>query len=270
MSVVALESVPWSNRRWFWTILLVLTAHFLLVGWLSGQKKSALPLPRVETQIRLGSDALAQDRVSGLAPVSDPTLFALANPHGFSGEAWLKMQPFPYETTNRLESPRWLPPAADGLGADFARFVETNLSVTFHLAEKHPPLFFEVREPALPSRLQVALVIEGDLARRRLIGAPELPAADPGTIPTNCVINVKITPDGYSFSPPVVLTSSGSANFDKKASDFAKAARFNPVGAAGATNLFPSATLTFGNLVFQWSLAPGPETNRPPAKPPAL
>lgn len=269
MSEVAVEAVSWSNRRWFWTIFLVLTAHFLVVGWLSGQKRAELPSPRVATQIWLGSDAIAQDHVRGLAPVSDPTVFALANAHGFSGEAWLKMQPFPYETTNRLEPPRWLPPASTRLGADFVRFVETNVSVTFHLAEKLPPIFFQVREPVWPARLQVSLVIEGDLARRRLIAAPDLPEADPGAIPTNCVINVKITPDGYSFSPPVVLTSSGSANFDKRASDFAKAARFNPVGTINATNLFQPDGLTLGNLVFKWSLAPGKESNRPPAKLPA-
>lgn len=201
--------------------------------------------------------------------MSDPTVFALANAHGFSGEAWLKMQPFPYETTNRLEPPRWLPPASIRLGTDFIRFVETNLSVTFHLAEKPPPLFFPVPEPVWPARLQVSLIIEGDLARRRLITAPDLPEAEPGPIPTNnCVINVKITSDGYSFSPPVVLTASGSANFDKKASDFAKAVRFNPVGTTNATDPLQADGLTFGNLVFKWSLAPGNESNRPPTKPP--
>ena len=73
---------------------------------------------------------------------------------------------------------------------------------------------------------------------------------------------------GFTFSPPVVLSSSGSKTADQRALDLAKAARFKPVARPGPASPGRPPALTWGKLIFQWHTVELSATNSPAAKSP--
>src|ERR1019366_10279282 len=66
------------------------------------------------------------DSSSELTALDDPALFALPHANDFVSAVWLKMPDVKQPSFRWTETPRWLPLAAENLGATFARFMDTN------------------------------------------------------------------------------------------------------------------------------------------------
>jgi TonB family protein len=265
--MIPVENILWPSRRWFWTIFFVLVGHVGLVLWLSERAGSLGTPPSNAARLRFISDPILAERFVEMTPVGDPTLFAKINPRGYSGSAWLKMPVLEYELTNRIEAPRGLALNGENLAIDVSRFVQTNFTRVFASAERPPPLL-ALAFPRRPIKvIQPDLRIEGELAERRLISTNSLPQAEPNAILSSCKIEVIVNPAGHTVSF-IKLASSGSANADKNALNFAKAARFEPLGPQGAPGSSSHHTqFTSGRLVFQWLSIEALTTNGAAAKP---
>jgi hypothetical protein len=201
----------------------------------------------------------------GLA-LEDPTLFVLPHHHSFSGQAWLAIPTREFSPPAWSEPVQYLPLPAEALGAEFARFVQTNPAPPFATIvmldpELRSPDLVAAEPPSGPSTLRV----EGDLARRRLRLAPRLPSWSYPDLLTNSVVQVVVDAPGNPVSAVLLPPGSGLKDADLFALDFARSARFGPEPAAAAGN--HSAGLTFGILVFHWQTLAMPATNSPPATP---
>ena len=254
MSGPVTETALWSNRRWFLTILLVFVAQAAAVFYLTG------PAPRRPAhappagRIRLISGS-TYETLRGTGSLADPTLFALAHPKGFSGDAWLQPSGFPYQLTNQIAPPLWLPADSANLAEEFRSLMQTNVIPASLLATKPPLIHSSLKSSPPRAVLRPKLRIEGEPALRRLLTSANLPEADPAKILTNCVISVMVGDDGEILSA-FSQTSSGSMETDREALSYAFAARFAPVAGGDRADSARPLNAVFGQLVFEWVLAP--------------
>jgi hypothetical protein len=267
MSLASADPVPWSNRQWWWIVALLFAVHLFLAFYLA--KRTTIEAPsRARTVIRLLNPETLDPSSAQLLALRDPTIFALVHPRGFSGAAWLRIVPFPYQITNRTEPPRWLTPDVPQLANDFVQFVRTNVTLPLLEAEKPLPILSKVEIPNPITWIHPVLRIEGDLAGRRLISTNALPPPQPNVILTNCVIRVLVDARGRTLSH-ALLAGSGSQGADENAMNFAKAARFEPLARSltDETPLASAGSAAFGTLVFQWVGTHEASTNIPSPKP---
>jgi hypothetical protein len=223
---------------------------------------AAAPTQTVTTAptFRLG-DAHSQ----ALAAVEDPTLFVLPHAQSFPEESWMKADEQPFEPKVWNEPLRWLKLSPEKLGAAFVAFVqslptlpEENISLPeATLTYPNLPL---VRTVEAQSQLR----IEGELASRRLLNHPALPAqVNAGAAPlTSSVVQLLVDPQGNVLSALLLDSGSGSADADEDALNIAKALRFESVAPAGPERAAaPRSRLTLGSAIFEWQSVP--PTNGP-------
>lgn len=244
------EAVPWSKRRWFWTVLGILAVHVAFIWSFSEPQHSVASRPFSVSAVRLLNKQI--EPATEWFELNDPALFALTSPKGFSGTAWLKMEPFPYRLTNKIEPNYWLAGDSIPLAKSASGLIEIGRANKLLGAEKPSPAVWAVQVPAKPSVVRPSLRLEGDLSARFLVSTNPLPEADADAVLANCVISVTVNGGGDVISH-VPVSSSGSPPIDVKAMRFAKAARFAPLEDAGG--------LTIGNFVFQWTAVTLTETN---------
>jgi hypothetical protein len=233
----------WSRRRWLTLIALVFAAQ---VGFIFALGERHFAPPRTVAHVPALMLADNSDELIGL---DNPTLFALPNADDFKPDFHLVTPPSPFRWT---ESPQWLPPATEGLGAIFTRFMQTNRFAAPVLDFKPQP---ELSEPTLPVESAPApdstLQITGDLAQRRLLAGINLPS-----LPDNDVLRpekVQMLVDAAGNVVSVALIeASGLELADSNALAIARAARFAP-----------SSRLTVGQMTFNWRTVPPPATNSP-------
>jgi len=233
------HSKGWSRNRWQVIILFVFAAHIALV-FLFGEKKPVVS--RAVTNVPTLQLANEGDELLAL---NDPTLFALPHQRDFASAAWLKIQTNPPPDFRWTELPRWLPLSADGLGAAFSRWMETNFFAS-HPLDFKPALMLSTPtppvEPMLPQNS--TMQIEGDLAQRQLpaqISLTNWPFAD---VLSPCIVQALVDATGNVVST-VILTPSGYAAADQRALAIARTLRFKP-----------SAGLTIGRITFNWHTVP--------------
>lgn len=251
MTAVNRAPIPWSRRRWLVFFLLAILAQLALVFRLSDSSVVTLGFPHAGTRIRVLPDFQNGSGAQAALSESDPTLFALVTPHGFSDSAWLTIPRFDYEMTNHLEPPQWLAPPIDELVDDFDDFVQSNVVAEETMVGRIPPVFSRVLLPEPVVTTGALVKAEGPLVSRMLPAQPALPPPPSGQIPTNTVVRVAVDIAGLPRSVALVV-SSGVAAADQSALAYAKKARFAPVSMANSTDLGTETGLTFGNLVFQW------------------
>ncbi len=254
MNAIVIESGSGSSSRRWALIALVFVAQIGLIAALSDRKPVAPGPSAPEIKLRLAADS------SELLALRDPTLFALPQPQGFAGAAWLKIPTVPFQPYRWTEPPRLLPLRSEDLGLAFAQFMLTNRfeGVTFE-TRPAPNLPTPVAPriggpPPTGSTLRAA----DDLAGRRLLNPPELPSWAGADLLTNTVVQVLVDTNGYVMSITLLPPGCGDPKADQLALELARAARFEPrSGAAPA--------LTIGSLIFEWHTVPA--TNVPIATP---
>jgi TonB family protein len=264
MITAAVELRAWPRRRWWGVILLLLAVQVGLVFWLGDR---SLPIPRKASTNP--AVFLAQELPNELLALNNPTLFAWANPRGFSGAAWLKIPPVNYQLADWTEPPRWLPLSVADLGNTFHRFVQTNLASALPIAVRPEPRFTltELPLPITSLATRSRLRVEGELAARHLLTQLDLPSQPHTDILTSSIVQVMVDAEGRTISA-TPLSGSGSKEADQRALNLAKTARFNSLRVSGPDRLTESvAPLSWGQLIFEWHTVPMPATNAPPANP---
>lgn len=239
-------------------ILAVMGVQLVLILWLSRAKPV---LPRevaAAPQVFLATGA--SDLSGGL---SDPALYVLANPHGFSGKAWLQVPPLEYDLPKWSDvqfHPYQLPVAQ--LATEAGDFLRTNRSGTSELDPKPQPIF-DISTPPFPlGNPQSTLTIEGELTGRPLLSAFKLNAWPDNEILTNSEVGVLVDVHGNVFSAVLLascgaITDNNALKADAAALSLATAARFQPLPPAAPVGAPRApAHLQWGKLVFHWQTVP--------------
>jgi len=256
-----LEHTPWSHKRWTYSIGLVFLAQVVLVVLMTEQSQPAKPPPRFRTRINLAVDPSSQQQLADMAALSDPTLFALPNLHGFSGAAWLTFAPLEHHFTDWRESERWLEMDISSLGKSFLSFVETNTPAPLLIADKPLPAppgpNLRWTNGPLATRSEVRL--EGGLAQRALLRPLAVPSWPHPEILTNTVVQVLVDANG-DVQSQTLLATCGSKEADQAALKLAAGSQFQAIPRNGAPPA-TSSQITWGQLIFRWHTISPATTN---------
>ena len=257
MSAGSPEGKRWTPRQWAWIIGGGVLVHVLLI-WFLGERAQPVGIaPSPDPWLRLAVDEASIKAVAVNSLLIDPTLFALPNPNGFSGGAWLRPERAELKESSWTEPPLYLPIDTNELGTIFLRFLETNRntgSVLENILVAHSKSA-EVLLVVDPAMTQSVVSVEGPLATRRLASPiqPSNPAyAD--VLPSTRV-EVKVTWEGWPEST-VLERSCGVKAVDEEALALAKSCRFKPEAVQPSLVGSASQGLTWGTLVFQWLTVP--------------
>jgi hypothetical protein len=243
----------WSFARWLTLIALIYTAHIAFI-FLFGAHKPVVP--RAVAHVPVLELAGHSDELLAL---NDPTLFALPHQHDFASAGWLQRPVVNQPSFRWTEDPRWLALSADGLGAVFQQFMQTNACAGYPLNFKPVP---QLRMPALlipPVLAQDSVMqIEGELARRLLLSQLSLTNWPYANVIAPSVVQVLVDTTGNVIStvllPPAIgFTAADQYDpADQRALEVARTLRFKHAPA-----------LTVGRIIFNWHTVP------PAAAPPA-
>lgn len=244
------DLVRWRRAKWVVVVGLILAGQGALLLLTPRSTEQVAPKYPPEPTVsfirfRAPSEWLA---------LQDSTLFASANPRGFSGLAWMKRAPRAYFSGNALPAPAFL-------GYSQTRFPETDQRSALSLL----PNFQELPQPtappaAIPNPLAARsrLELEG-FAGRRLVQVPPLPVQYANDAVRPSVLEALLDADGLVFSARI-MRSSGSRSVDNGALELAKKVRFTPSYAGG------DAQISRGKLIFDWAaLEPSPTNSVPKA-----
>ena len=260
----------WTWMRWLVLITIVFVAHVALI-FIFGARKQVVPL-RVEN---IPSLTLAGGSSSDWLSLNDATLFALPNANGFAGPLWVAFPPKTFTRQDWTEKPRWLALAATELGIGFNEFVQTNSSAGLHFEYNLSPPLTMLALAMQPSfETNSTLQIEGEVAKRPLLGAmnlPSWPSADvipPSIVQVlvdaagNVISAVLLPPENYFESSD--YTTRDNSDADRYAVAVARVARFTPLASdAMGIESNPSSRLAIGRLIFNWQTVPVTVTNNP-------
>ena len=238
----------WAERQWSWAVGIVFGGQLLLVLLLSNHTPGTSSPTAAVTTFSLALDSVSNERLNDPLLLGDPTLFALANPRGFSGRAWLKAPSLEHAMVAWTEPPGWLPATFAQLGGVFVRFVETNATAPFRVTDQPAPLLTELAVTPESSPQQSILRVEGALKARPLASQPALPVWSHGDVLRASVLQILVQPDGEIFSA-TLLSGSGLKAADDGALKLAGTIRFQPLKPAGASS---PAGFSTGTLIFNW------------------
>ena len=241
------------QKKFLLLIAFALLAHVALIV-LFGTKKNFQPRPVTNVpQIQLANAA------DELIELDNPALFALPNARDFSSAIWQKNPVIAPPSFRYREAPRWLPLAANNLGAAFTQFVLTNRFGDFTPDFKPPPQFAVLTlgvDSALPQR--TTLEISGALAARKLLSSPALPALALNDVIAPSAVQVLVNPAGHVVSA-VLLPLENSL----EALGHSERGDTNAVAIALGLRFAPAPKLSLGEIIFRWQTIPI-TTNNPP------
>ena len=253
------QSQRWKARRWLLTIAIVFAGQVGLI-FLLGEHSPA----HARTRGPMVGFRLSSPSASELLAISDPTLFALPHPEGFSGRAWLHGFSQKLPSFEWSEPPQWLPLPVAQLGQAFKRFMETNqANSTQPLAVAEAELMIPQisSEPVL--RSESIYTIAGPASKRRLLTPMRLKSWPHPDLLTNTVVHFFVDDQGRTFSP-TKLSGSGLKEADEYAVGQVRAARFESIAPSGPQSTSTPSRMTAGEFIFQWNTLPMPPTNTPP------
>jgi hypothetical protein len=247
------QSLPghgWSRAKMLRLVAVVLIAHLVLI-FIFGARK-----PIVPRQVKDVPQLTLADSQSELFALTDPTLFALPHVDEFTppyeiarsfnwsiATNWLTLTDIPTGTFNSLSPASLI--AVDRFG------LISNL-----IAFKPVPKMDMPTEQFQPAFAQNStLRLEGDLAQRRWLAAPQLPSWISDDVLQPSIVQVLVDTRGDVVSG-VLLGASGLDDADQKA-----------LGIARGLHFVRASQPTFGRMIFDWRTLPAPATNAPPTSP---
>ncbi len=261
----------------------VLLACQISVLWfLANRQSGAIRKPVLTTHLRLVAGTIGGEKLAAQLETSDPTLFALVSPEGFSGGAWTNFSlaslegsfgnawtnrpEVRYQLTEWHEEPLWMPPRQSRLGSSFSEPNRSLASTAAELVDKPLPPLAEASVPGRLGATNTHLRIEGNLAGRRLLRPLRLPVLACNDFLTNSEVQIEIDENGRPFST-TLLKSCGLASADQSALELARTARFQPEPTRTADLDWNGARLTWGKLILAWYCTEVAPTNAPARKP---
>lgn len=250
----------WSILRWLFLIGLLLLAQIVLLKIFSSpppDSKTESSLPCSFGLLILPPAPTESERIH-LESLEDPTLFALANPRGYSGQSWL-FQPVLSNHYTRWKPPdEWLSPGDVRVGVDLSGVTEENFDQLLSLAKELPPPEAEVPEAEVPQKTWVTF--EGELADRGVAEMPDAPSWPIEGVLKPTVVRLIVNEKGFPLNAALVQTN-GLVEADQKALDLCYRIRFAPMeeDVEGRRK----TGIQWGRAVFHWHtvLPPQAETN---------
>jgi hypothetical protein len=245
----------WSRTRWWLFVAIVFAAHLALI-FAFGTRQQITPRPAANVpQLQL-ADADAGD---DLIALGNPALFALPNPRDFASAVWEQVPVVPPPSFRWTENPRWLPLAAENLGAAFTQLMHTNPPSRFPLDFKPAPLFSEPDLPGVNALPPIStLQITGELAQRPLLHPVSLPSlANNDVLPPS---RVQALVDAAGNVVSAVLLPPESAAEALGRSDHGDT---NALALARSLRFTRAPSVTVGQLIFRWRTIPLAATNAP-------
>jgi hypothetical protein len=263
MTAASLELQPWTRRRWWGMVALIIIVQLGLIFWL-GSRNPIYPLPpRPATTLSLGDPAPTE-----LQAFNDPTLFILPHPEGFSGPVWGKTYRSEFSPFEWSAPANHFPLAIERLSTVLNQLFQAGDLPVVQLpeqAEAVPTLPHVPPLPIFPD--QSLLQLEDGLAQRRLLGVLALKSWPSPEILSPSVVRVGVDDGGRPVSV-TLLSRSGSPAADQYALDQAWAAQFEPLnGSSVGPLLKPAARLSWGRMIFRWHTVPTPPASAPAASP---
>lgn len=262
MTAASGELGMWPKRQWWGVVTLVFIGQLMIIFWLGDREpihpRVAVPGPKLH---------LIEGQSSELLALTDPTLFALPHPQGFSGLAWLRSPEPDFRPFAWSEPAHWLQLPASLFGAALGSFTVSNspnplLALTQPEAELRVPQLQRVQDFPQNSTLRLT----GDLAKRRLLSRIELPSWQWSVILTNTEIQMAIDAAGKPEFVTMLYPGSGYADADSNAYWQATRARFAPLNSRELEVTDPISQLkrgevSWGEMIFEWHTEPLPSTN---------
>jgi len=257
---VPLEPRPWTVRRWWTIVVVVLVGHFALV-YLFGAKQA--PPARPPSRVPVLKIAPANNPFIAL---NDPTLFALPHPGDFATVHQSRLVTNQPPSFHWQEAPAWLPLSPEFLTKTFTQFMATNRSGDWSLNFNPAPQFSTPEPPPLPDLPSIStLHLRGDLARHQWLNPQPLPDWPSADLLAPSKVQVVVDPAGRVVSaallPPDYGLESATRNdqADQTALRLAIAARFSP------------APQTYvGQMIFNWHAVPLPVATPTPTPAPVI
>jgi TonB family protein len=237
----------WTGRRWLTVIGIITVVQLLGVLLLSRSAQRAESAAGEPTRIRLTWGKSAELPALGM----DPTLFALASEHGFSGGAWLRRAPSPtHQLSDWTEPPQWLTTAAGKFGREFEALARSNSIRQPTTRELPPPKAEapEINRSPLPARSLVLL--NAPLQPRGTVEPLTADAWIAGDVLQDTIVQVSVSPTGSVISTRLIQ-SSGLPAADRHALTVAARAQFNPLPAGNSQTIV-------GLITFRWSVTAAP------------
>ena len=257
MSSTLKEASRWSKSRWASVILVIIATQIILATRFSSRSVvTHRQIAESRASLLVDQPAPGTQLAEAIA-IQDPTTFALVNPHGFSGEAWLNIPPFEHRLADWMSPPYWLKPTTNGLGAAFTQFIRSNHvnALTLTLAERAAPPAFLLPLVSSLVPTQSTLRVDGDLAHRLLLSPIKLPGFAHHDLLSNSVVRVMVNRSGRVLSH-ALLASSGSPDADELALDLSRNARFQSLRTNDNGAVRNLSSLSWGNLIFKWVTLP--------------
>jgi hypothetical protein len=246
---------PWPRRRLHGFILVCFVGQVLFILVFGERQLTALKAPRFSTGIHLISDPWSMEQLAAFSELSDPAVFALPSPDGFSRAGWLTYKPVPDEFAEAQDEPKWLQLDPETLGRHLAGYIATNAPRPIRIGDESMPEIAGL-QPRPSAELEFPkseLHIAGALARRKLTARPDLPSWPHSDVLTNSVVRLLVDADGSPISTALVY-GSGSKEADNYAVAMSKRLRFKPERSREA--------ITSGTANFLWhTLPPRAATN---------
>lgn len=260
------------SRGWILSVAGLAAAQAAVLHWGVLQVPYIRPVP-VEVshyQLAPGTDLV---RIAGVFGLASPTLFALPDLNGFSGDAWLNYQPpVPSEPTTEDPAPGWLPLDGARLGATLTSFtaaVEPTPSRIVDLPHVWVDNFPINPAPATQSRL----TLQGEASNRLVGNLPALPKWPAADLVAPTEIQILVNSQGrvlsavplegdYSANVPGILPPARSLEADRFALELARNLPFKPLPPAPSENpLAEPRRVQSGRLTFVWATVPVQTTN---------
>ena len=229
------ELPPWGRARWFAAVLLLGLVHIGALFALSdlGPRKGSREAERFS--VRLHTEPGAAAALLDAHALNDPTLLASVNLRGFSGPAWLNVEPPAFRLPEWHDEERWLTQDTAGLGLDFRNYVRTNRGTTLSVAFAPPP---PETSPlgSRPGGDVTRVHVAGDLARRRMLELPRLESLPAPDLLRPTQVEVLVNREGFVFSPRLrhglMITDASMAAAqraaDRRALELTREIRFEP------------------------------------------
>ena len=242
-------------RGWQWVASIFLLQVILVLVFSSRTPLSVAPANQ-RGRVRLLPEPVTPSDLESQVWVDDPAEVALVSVRGFSGPTWRRLPRLEGGSRYWADPPQWLTQDPNRLAA--AKSLSTSQPVPSPLAAVPLPEPFAgaAATPKPSTPLPSAARVEGELARRKRIDAPELPSWTHHDVLAPTTVELMVDRDGGVLAA-TLLTRSGLPAADEHALALARAARFEPVASEPGAPL-----LTWGQLVFQWQVLP-PGTNAP-------
>jgi hypothetical protein len=266
------DETAWPRARWVRVIALLFAGQLFLTWVLAERVVRPVREAQYGAPVALLTLPSANLAVHQHPSVAGATLFALVDPRGFSGAAWLRAEARETPLTEWKEPDFWLAANPDRLGLPFQRFIQTNApqltsAAVVPVFERTPVVLPPVIQPT-----QSSFSVSGELASRKLLNPPAIPLWPlAGTLrATHVTIAVDASGDVFSAVQEVasnLLAEQKSVNpaqplADKQALELVQHLRFAP-SPTRKPNSPIGANLTWGTVIIHWRTTAPAITNSP-------